>query len=281
MKNSQPNSLWQIILLVLLSVALIGEIIFLVVKKPTPVAEIIPSLLPEIAQTVTPPAKKGQLYAPVLLYHHLAKKDPQDSYYVSPEIFDEQLKWLKDNDFESISFKDLYDGLYNDKKLPNKPVVISFDDGNADNFTLALPILKKYDFKAIFFVRLDWIGKGDKMNLQNLKQLLADGMEIGSHTMTHQLLTSVDDAALASELSDSRAALEQSLKTKIEFVAYPGGNHDERVLAGAKSAGYLAGATTHHEVYHKYSSSPFEIARIHIDDEMPSFIDWVQGINLK
>lgn len=226
---------------------------------------------------------KGKFYAPILAYHHLALRRPQNSYYVSPEIFDEQLKWLKDNGYQVVSFDEFYAAAAGTGKLPPKPAVITFDDGNVDNYTNAFPILKKYSVTATFFIKINGISKSDAgMNWAKLKEMTDAGMTIGSHSVNHNNMSKMDDETLAYELVESKKILEKNLGIKIKYFAYPGGAYSKKTIEAAKAAGYLAAVTTKHKVYQeiKNDDSLFTLPRVHIDDEIPTFIDWVQGKNL-
>lgn len=93
---------------------------------------------------------------PVLLYHHLLydseNKDKKNAAIISVEQFSEQMKYLSDNGYTTISMEQMYGFLYNNEKLPLKSVLITFDDGYYSNYLYAYPILKEYGFKASFFI---------------------------------------------------------------------------------------------------------------------------------
>jgi len=226
----------------------------------------------------------GKIYAPILMYHHIALKKPQDSYYVSPEIFEKQMQWLKDNNYNIISFDDLYSALMGQKNLPEKPVVITFDDGVIDQYENALPILQKFNYTATFFIKLNnvWPDKGG-MTWQMLRKLVEAKMTIGSHSMNHNNMANMGSSQMEYELTQSKEILENQLKIKVKYFSYPGGAYSDSTIAAIKKAGYLAAVTTKHEVFHQIKTRDdlYKISRIHIDDEIPSFENWVQGINLK
>lgn len=225
---------------------------------------------------------KQNFYAPVLLYHHIANKTPQDPYYVSPEVFAEQMKWLKDNNYNVISSDKLYDVIVNDGTLPEKPVVITFDDSLLDTYQNAYPVLKYYKYPATFFVKMNNIS--DKaLSWQKILEMSDNGMTIGSHTVNHDALTALDNETLLKELTDSKKTIEEHIGKEVNFLAYPGGAYDNRVITASKKAGYKMAFVTRHLVVQKIinENDLYQIPRIHIDDEMPSFINWIQGINLK
>lgn len=270
-----------IIIGILLAVGLLVRYISLGNKKTTPEVK-----GEATVQESSPPIDEGEIpqgkfYAPILLYHHIALKRPQNSYFVSPEIFDEQMKWLKDNDYKVISLDQFYLAAIGKEKIPKKPVIITFDDGFRDQYKNAFPILKKYGFTATFYVKTNNLNKGG-MTWDELEELKEAGNIIASHSVNHLDLTKMTDEELKSELEESKNILEKNLGIEIKHFCYPGGTYSKKIITALKEAGYLTSTTTKHEVYHEITNdnSPFVLSRVHIDDEMPTFIDWVQGINL-
>ncbi|MCL5407100.1 MAG: polysaccharide deacetylase family protein [Patescibacteria group bacterium] len=224
---------------------------------------------------------QGKFYAPILVYHHIALKRPQNSYYVSPEIFDQQMKWLKDNGYHIISFDQFYAAALGKEKIPKKPIIITFDDGLEDQFKNAFPILKKYGFTATFFIKMNNLNKGG-MTWDQLKELQKAGNIIGSHSVNHDDMSKMPENQLKYESEESKRLLEQNLGTEIKYFCYPGGAYSANTILAVKNAGYLAAVTTRHKVDQeiKDGNSIYTLPRVHIDDEMPTFIDWVQGKNL-
>ncbi len=255
-------------------------------RKPQEIKGIstaIPSPAPSPTQSLTKITLE-KFYAPILLYHHIADRKIQNSYYVSPKIFDEQMRWLKENGYHIISLDDLYEASLGKKGLPEKPAVISFDDGVTDQFTNGLPILKKYGYTATFFIKLNNVGRGKGgLTWGQMKELLAADMTIGSHSVNHDNMALMDLKTLDYELRESKYILEANLGIKIKYFSFPGGAYTQTTVKEVKLAGYLAAVTTKHKVYQeiKKPDDIFILPRVHIDDEMPTFIDWVQGKNLK
>lgn len=273
----------KIIFIFLLVLIFFGLILYLTqfISKPTINQAVLPpkiELNNKLSESIP---KIDKFYAPVLAYHHIADTWPQNSYYVSPKIFEKQMQWLKDNNYTVISFEQLYGAMRQNNTLPEKPVVITFDDGNRDQYTNAFPILKKFGYTATFFIKINNVGTSG-MKWSQIKELSSAGMTIGSHTVNHDNLALMSQKTLDYELKESKRILEKNLNVPIKFLCYPGGMTSEKVVTATKNAGYLAAATTKHKVYQeiKNENSVYLIPRIHIDDEMPSFIQWVQGKNL-
>lgn len=284
-KNNKPI---KIVFFVALITILLGSAGYLIFKKISPSQTTNLNATIAGADTTLPTTNeetqtnKTNIYAPILLYHHIAKKTPQNSYYVSPEIFEKQLKWLKENNFKVISMDELYQGISGKNSLPKKPVVITFDDGYVDNYKNAFPLLKKYAYTATFFVKTNTIGKGD-MSWQMLKEMQDAGMTIASHSMSHQDLKKMKIEDVDRELLGSKQVLEKNLGVEVKYFSYPLGAFSSQTAAEVKKIKYLAAFTVIHRVNQniKTENDYYKLPRVHIDDEMPTFIDWVQGKNLK
>ena len=239
------------------------------------IGEITPT--PELIETIP----SGKYYAPIINYHHIAYSWPQQSYYVSENTFDDQMNWLRENGYHVVSFDKFYNAALGEDTLPEKPIAITFDDGNRDNYTNALPILKKYDYPATFFIKLNNVGKGG-LTWDEIREIKDAGNIIGSHSINHNNMAKMDEQTLINELTISKNLIETNINTEVKYFAYPGGAYSQKTIEALKETGYLAAVTTKHKVYQDFTKedSLYTIPRLHIDDEMPTFIDWVQGKNL-
>ncbi|RKF14748.1 polysaccharide deacetylase family protein [Roseovarius spongiae] len=199
----------------------------------------------------------------VLFYHRVNRHPFRALGLVSREIsvptpaFERQMAWLARKGWRSLKLAEAEAMLRGDAPLDRKAVLITFDDGYADNLTEAAPILARHGFTAVVFPVLDMIGAdnrrwpmadpeglGDFMDESQLRDWLARGHEIGSHSCTHPMLTDLDDGALTRELHESRQGLEARFGTGGDAIAYPGGDVDGRVAAAAARSGYALGFTT-------------------------------------
>lgn len=115
---------------------------------------------------------------------------------------------------------------------------ITFDDGDITNYLNVFPILKKLGLKAYFFIIGERIGTDGYMNWNQIKELQDAGMIIGSHGMTHRILTELRDDELDYELVESKKILEENLKTKIDYFSIPRGFCNKKIIDKAMSAGY-------------------------------------------
>jgi peptidoglycan/xylan/chitin deacetylase (PgdA/CDA1 family) len=153
-------------------------------------------------------------------------------YDITVDDFKAQMKWLKD---------DGYAPTLNDNTrvlLSPKPVIITFDDGEMNNFREALPVLAKYGWKAYFFIIIKRIGKDGYMGWKELKELHKAGMAIGSHGLTHEILTNLLDSQMEEELRASKQNLEINLGIPIDTVSIPRGFCNDKVIETAYKLGY-------------------------------------------
>lgn len=134
---------------------------------------------------------------------------------------------------ETRAFEQILDVLPRDES-----VAITFDDGNASDLEIALPALLRRGLLAEFFVNTDKLGLEGYLDVAQVKELAAAGVEIGSHGLAHRSWRGCDDAALRHELEGSRKVLEDILDKAVTHCACPLGAYDRRVLRGLKRAGY-------------------------------------------
>lgn len=177
---------------------------------------------------------------------------------VNPEMFDAQLAYLKRNGYRTLNldgFERMMKGM--DQTDP-KAVLITFDDGYEDNLVWAAPLLNKHGFSAVAFIVSDFVGKsttqvwpdsdpeglGRFLDADQIAQWKTAGLEIGSHTKTHPLLTSLPAQEQMLELEASRTALEQKFGVPVKSLAYPGGDFDDATARHAQNAGYAIAFST-------------------------------------
>lgn len=197
------------------------------------------------------------------MYHgiHDSENEPGrfDSVYsVTHQQYIEQLDWLKDNGYRACTLAQA-DTAANDEKL----VVITFDDGDATNFTAGLAPLKERDMLAEFYITSDWIDNDFSMSSDQLRELDQSGMAIDSHGKTHQYLSDLEDAEIRLELEESKRKLEKILDHEITTIALPGGRGDQRTRTIAKELGYKKLCTSVLG-YNDKGSDPFKLNRIAI-----------------
>ncbi len=153
------------------------------------------------------------------------------------------MKYLHDSGFTTISLDQLYDAYQGKAVLPEKPIVLTFDDGYPDNYTVAFPVLKQNNFKATFFVSTGAVGPG-MMTWDQLKEMQEYGMSIESHTVNHFDLRTLAPAQQRKELAGSKQAIESKLGTKVKFFCYPSGKYNDVTLKILNEFGYKLAVTT-------------------------------------
>ena len=170
-------------------------------------------------------------YFPVLAYHKISPESEFGLTTISPRIFDEQIQIIIDEKFNPITFIQLASGM----PLPPKPIIISFDDGYESLFRYALPILEKYNIKAVIYALAGYIGdmnnweafpvqrKSRHLDQNQLREMSDLDHEIGSHGMNHKYLPVLDRAELSSELSTSRQILQDITGRNVVSFCYPYG----------------------------------------------------------
>lgn len=179
---------------------------------------------------------------PILCYHDVTSNNPDNNgLLISPEKFKEQLQYLKYNNYTPITLDELYDYLRNNKEIPEKPVVITFDDGYKGNYEYAYPLLKEFKFPATMFVISNYVGGADFMTTEQLKEMSNNGIEIESHTSKHDDLSKLNETEQVETLKNAKTSLEKIIEKPVDFVAYPFGRHNSNTRISAEKAGYKLG----------------------------------------
>ncbi len=195
------------------------------------------------------PPGRGAVRVPVLMYHYIrVNPDPNDkvgfNLSVRPEDFARQMDWLAAAGYHPIDFDDLRGYLLGGGDLPDRPVVLTFDDGYRDLYTVAFPVLRAHRFKAVAYIVAGFVGSPVSVTPEQVLEMDANGIEIGSHTVSHADLTKLSGSNLWHEVFDSRAALEALLGHPVLDFCYPAGRYDDAVVRAVQAAGYATATTT-------------------------------------
>jgi len=218
---------------------------------------------------------------PILMYHHISDVPPKNlldlSLTVTPTRFSQQLDYLKEHGYHTITFNQLFNALYYNGPLPLHPIILTFDDGYDDAYHFAFPLLRSHGFSGMFYIITGKIGWQGYMNRSQLREMLASGMQIGSHTVDHVnvgalVSLSVERAQL--ELQESQAVLEKNLGVAIQQFCYPSGEpfrsgtllEQQEIVKLLAQDGYV-GATTDpgRTGTWQNSQAPFALLRIRVD----------------
>ena len=211
---------------------------------------------------------------PVLLYHSIS--DDGSRLSVNKKNFEKQLNFLSKNGYQSMGPDELYQCL-NQGQVPNKKIIITFDDGYQDNYTQALPILKKYNFSAIIFIATKFIGQKasfatDKINqdkkildFNEIKDLAEEGIIISNHFHSHLPLTGLNKEQITNEYHTAQNILKNFNHRNIypEIVAYPKNRVNQEIINCLKNLNVLLGFSGSNKAINK-SDFRLNLSRIEI-----------------
>ncbi|MDD3223744.1 MAG: polysaccharide deacetylase family protein [Clostridium sp.] len=217
--------------------------------------------------------KKADEGIPIIMYHSISNFTASSSFAairITKDNFTAEMKYLKDNSFHTLTMDEAYDYIVNNKEIPKKSVMITFDDGYEDNYTEAYPILKSYGFKATVFVVTSVINSDPGyLTSAQLREMSSNGIDIESETTKDMKLTALSNDQRISALKDSKTNLETILGKKVEGISYPMGIYDDNTVLEAKDAGYKLGFTRDGKWAYK-NNGQFKLSRIYID---PSYTE--------
>ena len=187
----------------------------------------------------------------ILMYHYISTPPSANDLLryglsVTPDMFEAQLKLLSDNGFKTITLREMYDYLAVGKPLPEKPIILTFDDGYLDNFTNAFPLLKQYGMTGTFFVLTGPADDGNPNYLSwNMIQVMSDnGMDIQLHSRDHYDMRGRSDDWLFFQIIGGRQSIEGHTGKPVIFMAYPSGKYDSNVLHFLKAYNFWGAVTT-------------------------------------
>jgi len=233
-----------------------------------------------IASTTTTPmetristAKPVTADVPILMYHYISDPPPGSdrlrySLSVTPANFDAQMSYLQQAGFRAITLEDLYNYLMQGTPLPDKPIILTFDDGYEDAFTFAMPILQKHGFLGTFFVLTgpaDRDGEeGCYLTWKQIATMSAAGMDMELHGREHVDLRNRPNDFLVHQIAGGRDSIEAHTGRPVRWFAYPSGHYDAAVVRVLKSAGFVGSATTAYGRTHT-ASGFFDLQRVRIN----------------
>lgn len=216
----------------------------------------------EVLFQLTASSGAGNRQIPILVYHRVGYT--ADNFTVTPERFANDLQLLQQYGYVTISLEQLQKFLADKTiELPDRPILITFDDGYLDNFQNAYPILKQHGMVATFFVIADKLWTPDRLNPACIVEMAQGGMSFGSHTLTHRYLGELSWSEVYDELVNSKVTLESVLGKTVNAIAYPQGSYNANVIMIADNVGYSTGFTVREGLCLR-TSPDFELRRIPI-----------------
>jgi peptidoglycan/xylan/chitin deacetylase (PgdA/CDA1 family) len=230
------------------------------------------------------------LRVPILMYHEIGLPSETNSRLaVSPSAFAAQLAYLEDAGFKTVTAGTLSALLAgNIEELPDRTVVLTFDDGYDSLHSRAMPLLDQYGFTATVFVTTGWVegdgtratrkGPGRMLSWSQVTEAMLAGIEIGAHTCQHLQLDQLPEGLLREELYSSKERLEDKLGQQVPGLAYPFGYSNARVRQVARDAGYGYGYAVCNTTA-RQTSNPFLLPRLTVRRSMtmPAFRRLVHG----
>jgi peptidoglycan/xylan/chitin deacetylase (PgdA/CDA1 family) len=177
---------------------------------------------------------------PVLLYHHITPEKQFSKYYLSKEAFAAQMDYLDQLGYTTLTMRQLALAIHNCTPLPQRPIVITFDDGNGDIYQYAFPIMQQHGFVGVMYLIGDYLNGEGLLNIAQVRELARSGWEIGSHSQSHVDLRYVGKK-VKDEVLLSRKGLIEKLGLTVDSFAYPYGMTTRNVTRFVQEAGYLSG----------------------------------------
>lgn len=237
--------------------------------KPPPSPLILAQLSPKKAPVPSGPVT----YVPILYYHYIRiNPNPRDrvgfGLSTPPAMFRVQMQYLANHGFHVISLHEAVAAIENHSGLPSHPVVLTFDDGYADFFTAAVPVLQSHGFTATSFVVSGRMGWGGYMTPSQVVAADSMGFTIGAHTVDHVALAAQPPARATWEMKQSKLTLEGLLGHPVADFAYPYGSFNAYDMAQAKSLGFETAVSTISGTLHS-AGQLFLLSRTRIGGGLP------------
>lgn len=210
------------------------------------------------------------LKVPILMYHYISEPPADADIYrvdlsVSPDMFRQQMAWLRDNGYSTIDFYELTRAIVGHAELPEKPVLLSFDDGYLDNYDAAFPILQEYGFKGTFFIVTDFVDSGREgyMTWPMIEEMSRAGHRIESHSRTHPDLRDKSRDGLIWEILGSQQTIAAHIGYTPRYFCYPGGDYNADTIQMLRELDFWGATTTANDTWHGFNER-FEWGRLRI-----------------
>jgi peptidoglycan/xylan/chitin deacetylase (PgdA/CDA1 family) len=221
---------------------------------PTPVLETNRTMVKKLPEAIKKQLKiaspSATFRVPILLYHYVENiQNPNDKLRVElnvpPSIFEEQVITLKDAGYTFMTAKELGEVMDGKMTMPQKPILLTFDDGHWDFATDVLPILEKYHVKATSYIITGFIGGSDFMTQEELQDVIKSGLvDVGAHTVHHISLADKSLATVQFEVDQSKKTLGEEYHLNVVSFAYPNGSFDQQAVQVVKADGFSTAVST-------------------------------------
>jgi peptidoglycan/xylan/chitin deacetylase (PgdA/CDA1 family) len=268
---------------------------FVAVVDPPPTPEITPRAeftattepsLPAEPLPTPPGVYSWTLKVPILMYHYISTPPEDADIYrvdlsVTEAAFAEQMAYLRDNGYTTIDLYDLSLAITNQIELPEKPIILTFDDGYLDNYQNAFPVLAANGQKGVFFVVTEFIDKNREgyLTWELVEEMAAAGMRFESHSRTHPDLTTLSRDGLIWELRGSQETLTAHIGYTPRYFCYPGGDYNDETIAMLQELDFWGATTTAGGSWHGFDDR-FEWRRIRVRNDT-SLAEFAQVTDLE
>lgn len=198
-----------------------------------------------------------------VLYYHSVKESVDNEVTIAPEMLKTQLQYIKDEGYVTLTLSELKEYLLNNSPIPNKSILITFDDGYMDNYYSAFPILKDLNMQATIFCITSELDGTYYLSKDAINEMSNYGIDIQSHTVNHPHLDKMTYDEQLTELKESKKTLESITGKKVDSIAYPFGDFNDDSIKATKDAGYTLGFTTKKGLSDR-DDNPLTLDRIYI-----------------
>ena len=241
------------LLLILILIVAAPLLIYHSRRVPEPGSDVRVTKVPEDVKKVlgtTPIENNINVRIPILLYHYVEyvqdKKDTiRQSLNIPPYVFASQIETLKNAGYNFVTTSDVAKAINGGSKLPQNPVVLTFDDGYMDFYTDVFPILKKENVRAEEYIISDFLNRPNFMFTFQVKDIARSGLvEIGAHTEDHVWLKGMPKKRAELQIFQSREVIEKITGRPVLSFAYPYGAFDQQTIELTREAGYTNAVST-------------------------------------
>lgn len=250
----------------------------------TPIPPSPDPLIPSPTNSPTPPPPplptpngvySWTLKVPILMYHYISvPPDGANKYRVNlsvePDRFRAQMQYLADSGYTTIDLYDLSRAITNKEELPDKPIILTFDDGYKDIYENAWPIMQEFGFTGTFFIPTEFIDIGYKpyMTWEMLEELAAAGNRLEPHSRSHPDLRGLSRDALIWQMLGPQETIAAHTGANPRFFSYPSGQYDENTIQLLKELDFWGAVTTQGGAWHGFKDR-YEWTRVRIWHDMP------------
>lgn len=183
--------------------------------------------------------KSSNVEIPVLLYHVVKPNpDPNNPWQFSLEEFEKHMAYLKENGYRTLTIKQYFNILDKKAAMPEKPILLTFDDNSNDFYPYVYPVLQKHGMKATQFTVSDWVNGSWNMTASEILTVMENGVDIQNHTVSHPFLANLSKEQQYAEINNATIALKELTGKTTDVFAYPYGNYNAQTLSVLKELGF-------------------------------------------